>query len=57
MSGTCINCPLLDAGTQWKYNYTFFEDVMSINDVVNLVINIHDLAAKIVNEAKSFVSQ
>ncbi|XP_064550918.1 dynein axonemal heavy chain 10 [Drosophila montana] len=57
MSGTCLNCPLIEAGASWKYNYTFFEDVVSIKDIVNLVINVHDLAAKVVSEAKGFVSQ
>ncbi|KAH8358423.1 hypothetical protein KR093_000053 [Drosophila rubida] len=57
MSGTCINCPLIDAGAQWKFNYTFYEDVVGIKDVVNLIINLHDLAQKIVQEAKSFVAQ
>lgn len=57
MSGTCLNCPLIDAGAQWKYNYTFYEDVVNIKDVVGLIINIHDLASKIVTEAKAFVVQ
>lgn len=57
MSGTCLNCPLIDAGLSWKYNYTFYEDVVSIKDIVNLVINVHELAAKVVGEAKGFVSQ
>jgi len=57
MSGTCLNCPLIDAGAQWKYNYTFYEDIVNIKDVVNLIINIHELALKIVLEAKSFVVQ
>ncbi|KAL7729890.1 hypothetical protein ACLKA6_014739 [Drosophila palustris] len=57
MSGTCLNCPLIDAGAQWKYNYTFYEDVVNIKDVVSLIINIHELALKIVLEAKAFVVQ
>lgn len=57
MSGTCLNCPLIDAGLSWKYNYTFYEDVVSIKDIVNLIINVHELAAKVVGEAKGFVSQ
>ncbi|EDV92648.1 GH18884 [Drosophila grimshawi] len=57
MSGTCLNCPLIDAATHWKFNYTFFEDIVSIKDLVNLIIHVHDLASKVVAEAKSFVAQ
>lgn len=57
MCGTCLNCPLLDSGTQWKFNYTFFEDVVNIREIVDLIIQIHELARKIVDEAKAFVVQ
>lgn len=57
MSGTCLNCPLLEAGAQWKFNYTFYEDIVNIKYVVDLIINIHELAQKIVTEAKAFVVQ
>ncbi|KAH8417458.1 hypothetical protein KR222_000260 [Zaprionus bogoriensis] len=57
MCGTCLNCPLLDSGALWKYNYTFYEDVVNIKPVVSLIVNIHELAAKVVSEAKSFAVQ
>ncbi|XP_017847923.1 dynein heavy chain 10, axonemal [Drosophila busckii] len=58
MSGTCLNCPLIDAGgNQWKYNYTFYEDIVQIKYIIDIVIQIQELAAKIVSEAKGFVVQ
>ncbi|XP_030371764.1 dynein heavy chain 10, axonemal [Scaptodrosophila lebanonensis] len=57
MMGTCLNCPLIETGTQWKFNYTFYEDVVQINNIIDLVVQIHNLAHKVVLEAKAFVVQ
>lgn len=57
MTGTCIACPLVEMGKQFKYNYTYYEDVIQIRSIVDLVINIHDLASRVANEARGFVSQ
>jgi len=57
MNGTCIACPLVEMGKQFKYNYTYYEDVIQIKSIVDLVINIHDLAVRVAGEARTFVAQ
>ncbi|KAH8257767.1 hypothetical protein KR038_000855 [Drosophila bunnanda] len=57
MTGTCIAVPPVEMGKQFKFNYTFYEDIIQIKSIVDLVINIHDLAVRIAAEAKGFVSQ
>ncbi|SPP80284.1 dynein heavy chain 10, axonemal [Drosophila guanche] len=57
MAGTCLACPQIETGAQWKFNYTFYEDIVQIKSIVDLIINIHDLAGRIASEAKGFVTQ
>ncbi|KAH8382819.1 hypothetical protein KR009_005420 [Drosophila setifemur] len=57
MTSTCLVCPQVEMGKQFKYNYTFYEDILQIRSIVELVINIHDLAIRIANEARGFVAQ
>ncbi|KAH8295402.1 hypothetical protein KR018_010894 [Drosophila ironensis] len=57
MTGTCVACPQVEMGKQFKYTYTYYEDIIQIKSIVDLVINIHELASKIATEAKLFVGQ
>lgn len=57
MTGTCLVCPQVEMGKQFKYNYTYYEDIVQIKSIVELVINIHDLALRIAGECRSFIAQ
>uniref|UniRef100_A0A1A9X2L6 Dynein heavy chain tail domain-containing protein n=1 Tax=Glossina brevipalpis TaxID=37001 RepID=A0A1A9X2L6_9MUSC len=55
MNGTCLLCAPIENEDGFKYNFTFYEDIVKYSGITDLMAKIQEMGARVVDDAKSCV--
>uniref|UniRef100_A0A1A9ZFQ5 Dynein heavy chain tail domain-containing protein n=1 Tax=Glossina pallidipes TaxID=7398 RepID=A0A1A9ZFQ5_GLOPL len=55
MDGTCLLCAPIENVEGFKYNFTFYEDIVKYGGITDLVVKIQEMGTRVVDDAKSCV--